>query len=68
MGGWGRCYRARSGRRMSRPVGCLVWVLALIIVLLILSAVFGGFQRGSRVSGAQTYSRSDINVLCGLSS
>ncbi|MFY9891899.1 MAG: hypothetical protein WAK71_26575 [Streptosporangiaceae bacterium] len=47
---------------MSRPVGCLLWLLALIVVLILLSALFGGFQKGARVSGAP-YSRSDMNVL-----
>ena len=33
-------------------MGCLLWVLALLLVLLVLSILFGGFQRGTRVGGA----------------
>jgi quinol-cytochrome oxidoreductase complex cytochrome b subunit len=50
MTGWGR-RPDRGGRRLSRPVGCLVWIIGLILLLLLLSALFGGFQKGSRVSG-----------------
>lgn len=28
--------------------GCLLWVLGLIIVLIILSLLFGGFQKGTK--------------------
>ncbi len=64
--------RRSKRRRRSRPAGCLLWVLALIVVLLVLSVLFGGFQRGSRLNGAApvaaaSYSQSDMNVLCGLS-
>jgi len=30
----------------------MLWLLALIVVLLLLAALFGGFQKGTRVSGA----------------
>lgn len=39
----------RRGR--SRPAGCLMWVVGLIIVLIILAVLFGGFQKGSKVGG-----------------
>jgi hypothetical protein len=52
----------RSGRRMSpgrrswrprrRLTGCLLWILGLIVVLVILSLMFGGFQKGTKVGGA----------------
>jgi hypothetical protein len=29
-----------------------VWLIALIVLLLLLSALFGGFQKGTRVSGS----------------
>jgi hypothetical protein len=48
MGGGGG--RPRPGRR-TRLGGCLLWVLGLIIVLVILSLLFGGFQKGSKVNG-----------------
>jgi hypothetical protein len=41
-GGSGRPRRPRS-----RLAGCLLWLLALII----LSLLFGGFQKGTRASG-----------------
>jgi hypothetical protein len=46
---WGR---DRGRRRLGRPVGCLVWLIALLVLLIVLSALFGGFQKGTRVSGA----------------
>jgi hypothetical protein len=39
-------------RRFSRPVGCLIWLIALIVLLIVLSALFGGFQKGTKVNGA----------------
>jgi hypothetical protein len=39
-------------RRFSRPVGCLIWLIALIVLLLLLSALFGGFQKGTKVGGS----------------
>ncbi len=41
----------RPRRRMGRLTGCLVWILALLVILLVLSILFGGFQRGTKVSG-----------------
>lgn len=39
-------------RRFSRPVGCLIWLIALIVLLILLSALFGGFQKGTKANGA----------------
>jgi hypothetical protein len=36
---------------MSRPVGCLVWLVVLILVLIVAALMFGGFQKGTKVSG-----------------
>jgi hypothetical protein len=48
--------RMGSGRRSWRPrrrlTGCLLWILGLIVVLVILSLIFGGFQKGTKVGGA----------------
>ena len=42
--------RGRAGWTRPRgAVGCLVWILALLVILLLLSLIFGGFQKGSRV-------------------
>jgi hypothetical protein len=38
---WGR------RRRRRRAVGCLLWLATLLLVLLVLSLLFGGFRRGS---------------------
>ena len=45
---WGR---RREGRRRMRPLGCLLWLLALVIVVIVLAELFGGFQKGSKVGG-----------------
>jgi hypothetical protein len=47
---WGRSRVTR--RRFSRPVGCLLWLIALILLLVLLSVLFGGFQKGTKVSGS----------------
>ena len=31
--------------------GCLLWLLGLLIVLVILALLFGGFQKGTKVNG-----------------
>jgi hypothetical protein len=36
-------------RRPRGPIGCVVWILALLVILLVLSLIFGGFQKGSKV-------------------
>ena len=54
--------RYRSGRRAeyggrrrrwprSRAGGCLLWIVLLIVVLIVLSVLFGGFQKGTQVKG-----------------
>jgi hypothetical protein len=32
-------------------VGCFLWLVTLLLVLLVLSLLFGGFQRGTRNGG-----------------
>jgi hypothetical protein len=34
-----------------RAFGCLLWLLVLVVVLIVLSVLFGGFQKGTRVNG-----------------
>jgi hypothetical protein len=36
----------------SRGLGCALWLAVLIVVLVVLSILFGGFQKGARVNGA----------------
>ena len=43
--GWRRQHRRR------RTVGCVLWLLTLLAVVLVLSLLFGGFQRGKKVGG-----------------
>lgn len=47
--GWDRSRGSR--RRFSRPVGCLLWLIVLLALLILLSALFGGFQKGTRAGG-----------------
>jgi hypothetical protein len=42
----------QSWRPRRRLTGCLLWILGLIVVLVILSLMFGGFQKGTKVGGA----------------
>ncbi len=44
--------RVRSRRPRRRLAGCLLWILAVIIVLIVLSLLFGGFQKGTKAGGA----------------
>jgi hypothetical protein len=46
-----RWYGRREGRRMPRLVGCLIWLIALVVVLIVLSLLFGSFTKGTKVSG-----------------
>jgi hypothetical protein len=46
-----RTRRSGRTRRRSRPVGCMIWVIAIFVVLLVLSILFGGFHQGTRSSG-----------------
>jgi hypothetical protein len=39
-------------RRVRRVTGCLLWLATILLVLLVLSILFGGFQRGSKVGGS----------------
>ena len=45
-----RWYGRREGRRMPRLVGCLIWLIALVVVLIVLSLLFGSFTKGTKVS------------------
>jgi hypothetical protein len=42
----------RRERRHPRPIGCLLWLVALVVILIVLSLLFGGFTKGTKVSGA----------------
>jgi hypothetical protein len=45
--------RERASRRRgprSRVTGCLLWLLLLIVLLIVLSLMFGGFRKGTKVN------------------
>jgi hypothetical protein len=44
-GPWQWSWRRQHRRR--RVVGCLLWLATLLLVLLVLSLLFGGFRRGT---------------------
>ena len=46
-----RWYGRREGKRMPRLVGCLIWLIALVVVLIVASLLFGSFTKGTNVSG-----------------
>jgi hypothetical protein len=51
--GFGRRRERYNGRRWtprSRAVGCLLWVVLLIVILVVLALAFGGFQKGTKYS------------------
>jgi hypothetical protein len=35
----------------SRGTGCLLWLLILAVLVIILSLLFGGFQKGTKAAG-----------------
>lgn len=49
MPGWP--FRSRGRRPRSRLAGCLVWILALIVLLIVASLLFGGFRKGTKAAG-----------------
>jgi hypothetical protein len=44
--------RTRRWRPRRRATGCLLWIVGLIVVLIILSLMFGGFRIGTKAGGA----------------
>jgi len=35
---------------MSGPVGCLVWLIIVLVLLIIAALMFGGFQKGTKAT------------------
>ncbi len=52
MTGWGRRNYRGNGRRISRPIGCLLWLIVLLVVLIVVAVIFGGFQLGTKAAGS----------------
>ena len=46
-----RLYGRREGRRRPWLIGCLIWLIAIVVILIVLSLLFGGFTKGTKVSG-----------------
>jgi cobalamin biosynthesis protein CobD/CbiB len=44
--------RRQRPRSRSRLSGCLLWLVLIVIVLIVISLLFGGFRKGSKVGGA----------------
>ena len=45
-----RWYGRRQARRRPWLVGCLIWLIALVVILIAASLLFGGFTKGTKVS------------------
>jgi hypothetical protein len=52
MAGWSGRSRQGNERRVRGPVGCLLWLLVLLVILIVAAVLFGGFQKGTKVSGS----------------
>ena len=53
-----RAFRRWTGRpggtgrpRRNRAIGFLLWLIAAIVLLIIVSLLFGGFQKGTKAAG-----------------
>jgi hypothetical protein len=57
-----RFYRGAGGRRMSRPVGCLIWLIVLLVLLIIAALMFGGFQKGTKYGSQPELSAHHVAV------
>jgi hypothetical protein len=58
-----RRWRGEPWTPRSRAMGCVIWLLAVVVVLLLLSLLFGGFQTGTKVgSGLGPVQRSQIDA------
>jgi hypothetical protein len=47
---------SREPRRRPRAVGCAIWLLVAVVIVLLLSLIFGGFQKGTK-TGSGSLSR-----------
>jgi hypothetical protein len=52
MAGWSGRSPQQNRRRVSRPVGCLLWLVVLLVILIVAAVLFGGFQTGTKVTGS----------------
>ena len=59
-------YGDRRQRRRwprSRAGGCLLWIVLLIVILIVLSVLFGGFQKGTKANGLDRLCTSPASCL-----
>jgi len=52
MAGWSGRSPQDNRRRISGPVGCLLWLVLLLVILVVAAVLFGGFQTGTKASGS----------------
>jgi uncharacterized membrane protein len=62
-----RFYRGAEGRRMGGPVGCLIWLIILIVLLIIAALMFGGFQKGTKYSSQPGRNAQEVVVTAAVS-
>jgi hypothetical protein len=46
-----------NNRPRSRAGRVLLWILLIVVILIVLSLMFGGFQKGTKASGPGALSR-----------
>jgi hypothetical protein len=61
-GPWNWQWRRRRRRRVT---GCALWLVTLLLVLLVLSLLFGGFRKGTR-SGSGPLVRAPAAQVAGV--
>jgi hypothetical protein len=52
MAGWSGRSPQQNRRRVSRPIGCLLWLVVLLVILIVAAVLFGGFQTGTKATGS----------------
>lgn len=52
MAGWSGRSPQGNRKRVSRPVGCLLWLVVLLVILIVTAVLFGGFQKGTKATGS----------------
>jgi hypothetical protein len=51
-----------SNRRRSRVARVLFWILLIIVALIVLSILFGGFQKGTKAAPRPLFSHTSLTV------
>lgn len=47
---------------MSRPAGCLIWLIVLVVLLIVAAVMFGGFQKGTKYGGQAGFNAQHVAV------